>query len=136
MGHAGKPWVADFEHPHYQAGIRAVKKVFGVEPDMTREGGSIPVTLAFQELTGSKFLLCCVSSRRTFAENVMLLPIGACDDMAHSQNEKLNISNYMQGVRFIAIYSTPTVTTFRQNCWPPTSTRSPQSRSNCCRYIM
>lgn len=49
--------------------------VFGVEPDLTREGGSIPVTLTFQEATG---------------KNVMLLPVGSSDDGAHSQNEKLN----------------------------------------------
>lgn len=49
--------------------------VFGVEPDLTREGGSIPVTLTFQEATG---------------RNVMLLPMGSSDDGAHSQNEKIN----------------------------------------------
>lgn len=49
--------------------------VFGVEPDLTREGGSIPVTLTLQEATG---------------RNVMLLPVGSSDDGAHSQNEKLN----------------------------------------------
>lgn len=49
--------------------------VFGVEPDLTREGGSIPVTLTFQAATG---------------KNVMLLPVGSADDGAHSQNEKLN----------------------------------------------
>ncbi|KAM7321093.1 LOW QUALITY PROTEIN: hypothetical protein ACRRTK_020346 [Alexandromys fortis] len=47
MGHGGKPWVSDFNHPHYQAGRRALKTMFGVEPDLTREGGSIPVTLTF-----------------------------------------------------------------------------------------
>lgn len=85
----GRPWVADFKHPHYQAGARAIKKVFGVEPDFTREGGSIPVTLTFQELT---------------QKYVMLLPIGACDDMAHSQNEKINVSNYIQGTKTMAAY--------------------------------
>lgn len=34
--------------------------------------------------------------------NVMLLPIGACDDMAHSQNEKLDRFNYVQ-VSFYSI---------------------------------
>jgi nonspecific dipeptidase len=63
--------------------------VFNVEPDFTREGGSIPVTLTFQEITG---------------KNVMLLPIGSCDDMAHSQNEKLNITNYIQGIKLLAAY--------------------------------
>ena len=57
--------------------------VFGVEPDLTREGGSIPVTLTFQEATG---------------KNVMLLPIGASDDGAHSQNEKIDKYNYINGV--------------------------------------
>lgn len=25
MGHGGKPWVSDFNHPHYMAGRRALK---------------------------------------------------------------------------------------------------------------
>lgn len=62
---------------------------WGIDPDMTREGGSIPVTLTLQELT---------------KKNVMLLPIGSCDDMAHSQNEKLNVKNYIQGVLFLPIF--------------------------------
>ena len=83
------PWVSDYNHPHYQAGAAAIKKVFGVEPDYTREGGSIPVTLTFQELT---------------QKNVMLLPIGASDDMAHSQNEKINVTNYIEGTKVLAAY--------------------------------
>ena len=51
---------------------------------MCREGGSIPVTLTLQEASG---------------KNVLLLPVGAGDDMAHSQNEKINITNYIEGVR-------------------------------------
>lgn len=89
MGHGGKPWVSDFNHPHYQAGRRALKTVFGVEPDLTREGGSIPVTLTFQEATG---------------KNVMLLPVGSADDGAHSQNEKLNRHNYIEGTKMLAAY--------------------------------
>ncbi|CAK8695394.1 unnamed protein product [Clavelina lepadiformis] len=89
MGHGGKPWVSDFNHPHYMAGRKAMKKVFGMEPDLTREGGSIPVTLTFQEATG---------------KNVMLLPVGACDDGAHSQNEKLDRANYINGIKVMATY--------------------------------
>ncbi|XP_034492402.1 cytosolic non-specific dipeptidase isoform X2 [Marmota flaviventris] len=89
MGHGGKPWVSDFNHPHYMAGRRALKTVFGVEPDLTREGGSIPVTLTFQEATG---------------KNVMLLPVGSADDGAHSQNEKLNRYNYIEGTKVLAAY--------------------------------
>ncbi len=61
MGHGAKAWMADFNHPHYQAARNAMVRVFNIEPDFTREGGSIPVTLTFQELTG---------------KNVLLLPIG------------------------------------------------------------
>lgn len=89
LGHGGKPWVSDFNHPHYMAGRRALKRVFGVEPDLTREGGSIPVTLTFQEATG---------------KNVMLLPVGSADDGAHSQNEKLNRRNYIEGTKMLAAY--------------------------------
>jgi len=89
MGHGGKPWVADFDHPHYVAGRKASKQVYGVDPDLTREGCSIPVTLTFQEVT---------------QKNVMLLPVGGSDDGAHSQNEKINIRNYISGTKLMAAY--------------------------------
>jgi len=89
MGHGGRPWMSDFNHPHYQAGRKAMNIVFGQEPDLTREGGSIPVTLSLQEATG---------------KNVMLLPIGSCDDGAHSQNEKINTMNYIEGIKVLAAY--------------------------------
>ncbi|XP_061598352.1 cytosolic non-specific dipeptidase-like [Cololabis saira] len=89
MGHGNKAWVADFNHPHYIAGRKATKTVHGVEPDMTREGGSIPVTMTFEEATGG---------------NSMLLPLGASDDGAHSQNEKINKSNYFQGTKVVGAY--------------------------------
>lgn len=50
---------------------------------MIREGGSLPVTLTLQEATG---------------KNVVQLPLGACDDGAHSQNEKMDHKNYIEGV--------------------------------------
>jgi nonspecific dipeptidase len=89
MLHGAKSWVADFNHPHFQAGIKACSKVFGVEPDLTREGGSIPTTLFFQDALN---------------KNVMLLPMGACDDSAHSQNEKLDKRNYFLGMQLFAEY--------------------------------
>lgn len=83
---AGKPWTEDPNHPHYEAAKKAIKHVFNVEPDMTREGGSIPVTLTLQEAT---------------SKNVILIPVGAADDGAHSQNEKIDIFNYIQGVSIV-----------------------------------
>uniref|UniRef100_A0A0N4ZX15 M20_dimer domain-containing protein n=1 Tax=Parastrongyloides trichosuri TaxID=131310 RepID=A0A0N4ZX15_PARTI len=85
----GRSWVGDTKDCNFTAGRNALFKVFGVEPDYTREGGSIPVTLTIEELT---------------KKSVMLLPIGASDDMAHSQNEKINVSNYIEGTKVLAAY--------------------------------
>lgn len=89
MYHGGKPWSENPEHPNYIAGRRATQHVYKVEPDLSREGGSIPVTLTFQEVTG---------------KNVLLLPVGQGDDGAHSQNEKLNVHNYIQGTKLLGAY--------------------------------
>lgn len=85
----GSPWSEDFTHPHYQAGVKATQYVYNVEPDLIREGGSIPITLTFQEATG---------------KNVLLLPVGAGDDGAHSQNEKIDRRNYIEGSKLLAAY--------------------------------
>lgn len=85
-----KAWLSSPKHPNYQAAAAAIKSVHGIEPDYTREGGSIPITSAMEDCTGM---------------NVLLLPIGACDDMAHSQNEKYNIqSSLMNGMKVLALY--------------------------------
>ena len=55
-----------------------------MKPDYTREGGSIPITTFLEDATQM---------------NVLLLPVGACDDMAHSQNEKWNKSNLVNAVK-------------------------------------
>lgn len=89
MAHGGKPWTEDPNHPHYQAASVATKYVYDVHPDMTREGGSIPVTLTLQQTTG---------------KNVLLLPMGASDDGAHSQNEKIDIRNYIEGTKLLGAY--------------------------------
>lgn len=36
--------------------------------------------------------------------NVILIPIGCCDDGAHSQNEKIDVLNYIEGVSFASSY--------------------------------
>ena len=63
--------------------------VYGIEPDLTREGGSIPVTFSLEEATG---------------KNVILLPMGSSDDGAHSQNEKINVRNYVEGTKLLGAY--------------------------------
>lgn len=86
---SGKTWRTDPQHPHYVAASRATQYVYNVEPDLTREGGSIPITISFEEVTG---------------KNVLLLPMGASDDGAHSQNEKIDVRNYIEGTKLLAAY--------------------------------
>lgn len=71
LAHAGKWWVSSPKHWNFAAASKAVESVFKVKPDMTREGGSIPVTLTFEQATG---------------KNVLLLPMGSSTDAAHSIN--------------------------------------------------
>lgn len=47
------------------------------------------VFCTFQEVTG---------------KSVMLLPMGAADDGAHSQNEKIDVRNYIEGTKVLAAY--------------------------------
>jgi len=87
--HDGKPWVADWKHWNYTAAIKATEAIYSRKPDLTREGGSIPVTLTFAE---------------TLGVNVLLLPMGRGDDGAHSTNEKLDKSNFIQGTKLLGTY--------------------------------
>ncbi|ODM91535.1 Cytosolic non-specific dipeptidase [Orchesella cincta] len=89
MGHGGRPFISDYNHPNYVAAVKATEFVYGVKPIMTRSGGSIPITIVFQEVTG---------------KNVMLLPMGQADDGAHSQNEKISKRNYIEGTKLFVTY--------------------------------
>lgn len=120
MPHGGKPWGEDPEHPHYLAARQATRHVYKMEPDLTCEGGSIPVTLTLQQATG---------------KNVVLLPVGAADDGAHSQNEKIDVRNYIEGVRSQADRTATAVShlfRFRPSCWAPTCTRWHNCRTTGC----
>lgn len=87
--HDGNYWISDPHNASFTAAAEATKVVYGVEPDFTREGGSIPITLTFEQ---------CLKT------TVLLLPMGRGDDGAHSINEKLDISNYVNGMKTMAAY--------------------------------
>ncbi|ELU38063.1 glutamate carboxypeptidase [Rhizoctonia solani AG-1 IA] len=79
----GKPYLTDPNHWNFVAASNATQAIYGKEPNLTREGGSIPVTLTFADALNV---------------NVLLLPMGRGSDGAHSTNEKLDLSNYINGV--------------------------------------
>ncbi|XP_075069328.1 beta-Ala-His dipeptidase-like isoform X2 [Mixophyes fleayi] len=83
------PWVANVDDPQYEAAKISIRKVFGVTPDMVREGSTIPLARTFQDLTKKR---------------IMMLPIGGADDGEHSQNEKISRSNYIQGTKVFASF--------------------------------
>jgi len=86
--HGGMAFGGDPFDENYQAAARANRAVYGVEPDMVRSGGSIPVTLTMQE-TG---------------RSVVLFPVGRADDGAHSQNEKIDCNQLLAGVKLLGTY--------------------------------
>ncbi|XP_053427844.1 beta-Ala-His dipeptidase isoform X3 [Nycticebus coucang] len=83
------PWIANINDSQYLAARRAIRTVFGTEPDMIRDGSTIPIARLFQEI------IC---------KSVMMLPLGAVDDGEHSQKEKINRWNYIQGSKLFAAF--------------------------------
>ncbi|XP_062842144.1 beta-Ala-His dipeptidase [Trichomycterus rosablanca] len=84
-----KPWLADPNHGLYEAGKRAVMRVFNTSPDLIREGGTIPIARTLQDVTG---------------KSIIMLPIGGADDGLHSQNEKISRYNYIEGTKLFIAY--------------------------------
>ncbi|CAL8072301.1 unnamed protein product [Orchesella dallaii] len=84
-----KPWCANPFHPSYKAARQATAWAYGRIPDMTREGGTLERLLLLQEITG---------------KNVLLIPMGSCDDAAHTKNEKINMENYITGTKLFSAF--------------------------------
>jgi acetylornithine deacetylase/succinyl-diaminopimelate desuccinylase-like protein len=81
--HGGKPWMTSFDNRFVQAAGRAIEKGFGRTPIFTREGGSIPVVSTFQEVLGLPSVL---------------FGVGLPDENAHAPNERLDLTNFHNGV--------------------------------------
>jgi acetylornithine deacetylase/succinyl-diaminopimelate desuccinylase-like protein len=81
--HGGKPWMTEFDNKYVRAAGRAIEKGFGKAPVFNREGGSIPVVSTFQEELGLPSVL---------------FGVGLPDENAHAPNEKLDLSNFHNGI--------------------------------------
>jgi acetylornithine deacetylase/succinyl-diaminopimelate desuccinylase-like protein len=83
----GKPWVAPYTHPFFEAAHRALEKGFGKRAVFIREGGSIPfVTQMYDE-----FDIPCI-----------LLGFGLPDENAHAPDEHIYLENYFGGIKAVA----------------------------------
>ncbi len=83
-GHGGEPYLVAPEGRQVQAGVRALRRAFGYEPVLVREGGSIPILIDFKKILRTEALL---------------LGLGLPDDNPHSPNEKFDLGVFETGVR-------------------------------------
>ena len=81
--HGGKPWITGYDTAFVRAAGRAIEQGFGKPPVFCREGGSIPVVSTFQEELGIP---------------AVLFGVGLPDENAHAPNERLDLSNFHNGV--------------------------------------
>lgn len=79
----GSPSISDTDLPETRALIKAFKDVWGVEPALKREGGSVPVVADMQKILGI---------------DSVLTGFGLPDDRIHSPNEKLDLPTWRKGV--------------------------------------
>jgi acetylornithine deacetylase/succinyl-diaminopimelate desuccinylase-like protein len=83
LGHDGKPYHADPHSDFGKAAQRALKKAFGREPVLIREGGSIPIIQAFREILGA---------------DTLLLGLALPDCQIHAPNENFPVANFEAGI--------------------------------------
>jgi acetylornithine deacetylase/succinyl-diaminopimelate desuccinylase-like protein len=86
--HGGKPWITGFDNTYVRAAGRAIEQGFGKPPVFCREGGSIPVVSTFQEELGVP---------------AVLFGVGLPDENAHAPNERLDLTNFHNGIVASAI---------------------------------
>jgi acetylornithine deacetylase/succinyl-diaminopimelate desuccinylase-like protein len=86
---SGKPWVAPYSHPYFEAAHQALERGFGKRAVFIREGGSIPFVTQMYD---------------TFKVPCILLGFGLPDENAHAPNEHLNLANYFGGIKSAAFF--------------------------------
>jgi acetylornithine deacetylase/succinyl-diaminopimelate desuccinylase-like protein len=85
----GKPWVAPYDHPFFEAAHKALERGFGRRAVFIREGGSIPFVTQMYD---------------TFKVPCILIGFGLPDENAHAPNEHLLLENYFGGIKATAYF--------------------------------
>ena len=83
-GHDGKPYVTDPNSKDGLAAQQALRRAFGAEPVLIREGGSIPIVQTFRDILGV---------------DTLLLGLALSDARIHSPNENFPVANFEAGIR-------------------------------------
>ncbi len=84
---SGRGFLAPYDHPGFQAAIRALEQGFGKKAVFIREGGSIPFVGTIHEI---------------LQRPCILLGFGLPDENSHAPNERLDLENYHQGIISVA----------------------------------
>lgn len=81
-----RPVLTGTSHPGVPAAARAFKAAYGAEPVFVREGGSIPVTIDFQEALNP---------------HLLVTGFGLPGDALHSPNERYSLDQYHRGTEMV-----------------------------------
>ena len=87
--HGARPTLLETEGPAVEAAKEAMEAVWGKRPVLVREGGSIPIVSAFDEV---------------LQVPVLMMGFGLPDDGLHSPNERFKIENFYDGIRAVALF--------------------------------
>jgi acetylornithine deacetylase/succinyl-diaminopimelate desuccinylase-like protein len=87
-GHGAEAYLVSPKSAEAQAALRALRRAFGREPVLLREGGSIPIVNQFKKILGA---------------DTLLLGLALPDDNAHSPNEKFDLDIFARGQRLGAL---------------------------------
>ncbi len=86
-GHGAEPYLVSPASPRAQAALRALKRAWGRDPVLLREGGSIPIVNDFKKILNA---------------DALMVGLALPDDNAHSPNEKFNLQCFARGQRMSA----------------------------------
>jgi acetylornithine deacetylase/succinyl-diaminopimelate desuccinylase-like protein len=81
--HGGKPSISDLNNSGVRAYAKALETVWGISPYFKREGGSVPVVAAMQDMLGIESVIG---------------GFGLPDDNYHAPNEKLHLPTWYKGI--------------------------------------
>jgi acetylornithine deacetylase/succinyl-diaminopimelate desuccinylase-like protein len=87
--HGGNPAMTPVDSKGVKAAIRALEQAFGKTPFLTREGGSIPIVLLFEQILNAP---------------VVLMGVGLNTENAHSPDEHFNLRNFYRGIIASAVF--------------------------------
>ncbi len=87
--HGGHPSITDLSFYGLKAAAKAFTAVYGKEPLLTREGGSIPIVADFKRVLGVESIL---------------MGFGLNSDAIHSPNEKFSLEDFYRGIKTSATF--------------------------------